>query len=295
METSSFSKHIQQLFLLLRWNKPSGRLILLIPAGWSLWMTPNSPPSARLVFLIIAGGLFTSGAGCIANDLWDRHIDKHVNRTKDRPLASGEIKPKTAVIILIVMLLLSLLIVIFLPVENKQLCLYLAIIALLPILIYPSAKRWFKYPQAFLAICWGFSVLIPWAASQSSLAGGVPLFGAWGATLMWTFGFDTVYAMADQEDDKKLGLHSSALSLKTNAKRTVANSYGLACILLASAALASKINWTFWPIFLLASCGMQREVFILNNDTPSRYSRHFENQVKLGSLLLLGLIIGRIS
>ena len=93
---------------LLRWNKPSGRLILLIPAGWSLWIAPSSPPSRALILLIMIGGLFVSWLGCIANDLWDRKIDSQVNRTKNRPLAKGNIRVMTALIVLILLLFLSL-------------------------------------------------------------------------------------------------------------------------------------------------------------------------------------------
>ena len=88
-------------FQLLRWNKPSGRLILLIPAGWSLWLTPTAPPSIFVFGIIILGGLFVSGAGCIANDIWDRKFDKKVIRTKERPLANGNVSLKTAWILLI--------------------------------------------------------------------------------------------------------------------------------------------------------------------------------------------------
>ena len=93
---------------LLRWNKPSGRLILLIPAGWSLWLTPDAPPSWSLVLMIVLGGLAVSGAGCIANDLWDRRIDRNVERTKQRPLAQGSLSVAQAVVVLIVLLIISL-------------------------------------------------------------------------------------------------------------------------------------------------------------------------------------------
>ncbi len=297
MKANSISKRLQQWFLLLRWNKPSGRLILLIPAGWSLWMTPSAPPPGELVLLIIAGGLFVSGAGCIANDLWDRRIDKKVTRTKGRPLAKGSIRVSTAWGLLFVMLLLSFLILISLPNESATLCLSIALLALPTILIYPSAKRWFAYPQAILAICWGFAVLIPWAASESSLAGGLPLLLCWSATLLWTFGFDTVYAMADQNDDKNIGLKSSVLTLKGKAKKVVAISYCAADIFLAIAAYFAGVSWIFWPIWTVATLGMQREVFILKEPcyTTSIFSRHFTNQVWLGSLLLLGLILSRIN
>ncbi len=277
---------------LLRWDKPSGRLILLIPAGWSLWLTPTSPPQIRLIALIAAGGLFVSGAGCIVNDLWDKEIDIKVARTVHRPLGSGRVHISTAFILLLIMLSLSLLVIFYLPTENRELCLKLALFTLPPVLIYPSAKRWFSYPQALLAICWGFAVLIPWAASEGNLSGGLPLFCCWGATLLWTFGFDTVYALSDREDDIKLSLNSSAISLGKNVFSTIRISYGTACFLLAIAGFSAGVNWKFWPIWILVSLGMQREVFSLKK-SQNQYGNHFKNQVLLGALILLGLIIGR--
>ncbi len=297
MEISTISKNLYQWFLLLRWNKPSGRLILLIPAGWSLWLTPSAPPSWRIVALIITGGLFASGAGCIANDLWDQKFDRQVTRTKDRPLARGTISAPTAFGLLFVMLLFSFLIVIALPTSSFTLCLGIALLALPIILIYPSAKRWFAYPQAILAICWGFAVLIPWAASESSLFGGIPILSCWGATVLWTFGFDTVYAMADSIDDKAIGLKSSVLTLGNNTKRIVTISYALTCFFLAIGAYVAGVTWVFWPLWVIATLGMQQEIRTINRSgfPISIFGRHFKNQVWLGGLLLLGLILGRMN
>ncbi len=296
MKNYLFTNKLQTLFNLLRWNKPTGRLILLIPAGWSLWLTPSSPPSVNLVSLIMLGGILVSASGCIANDLWDRRIDSQVHRTKDRPLAKGSIRVSTAVIILIFLLLLSLRIIFLLPLASQNICLKLAVIALFPIFLYPSSKRWFHYPQALLSICWGFSVLIPWAASESSLNGGVPLLTCWLASMMWTFGFDTVYAMADKADDRKLGLNSSALALGKNAYRVVSTCYAFTSILIAIGAFNKGIGAIFWPIWLLASISMQKEVFSLKvlQSEISASSRHFRNQVLLGGLILSALILGNL-
>ena len=92
---------LQAWLALLRWDKPSGRLILLIPAGWSLWLLPQAPPAAVLVGWIVLGGLAVSGAGCVANDLWDRRIDPLVERTRQRPLASGRIGVGGALVLLV--------------------------------------------------------------------------------------------------------------------------------------------------------------------------------------------------
>ena len=297
MTSRSASNSLRQWLELLRWHKPSGRLILLIPAGWSLWLIPNAPPTAELISLIAIGGLMVSGAGCIANDLWDRRIDRQVERTRQRPLAKGSIRIPTAVGLLLLLLLLSLLVVVSLPTASRGLCLGLAVLALPPILLYPSAKRLFAYPQAVLALCWGFAVLIPWAASQANLSGGWPLIGCWLATLMWTFGFDTVYAMADRRDDANLALKSSALSLGSNALKTVSLSYALACTVLATAAVSAGVGWAFWPFWLIASIGMQKETWALrgSNQPMTTYGQHFQHQVLLGAMLLIGLILGRIS
>ena len=283
-------------FQLLRWNKPSGRLILLIPAGWSLWLTPSAPPSLYLLGLIILGGLFVSGAGCIANDLWDRKFDKLVTRTKERPLANGKVSLRSAWFLLALLLFLSLLTVLQIPKESRDLCFQLASLSLPFILFYPSAKRWFKYPQLILSICWGFSVLIPWAANESSLAGGETLLFCWLATIFWTFGFDTVYAMADEIDDKLIGLNSSAISLGKKSIQTVSFCYFLTCLLLALAAFKANLGLTYWPFWLVSTLGMQREVLLLNERSPGIKTSglHFSNQVRIGSLLLLGMVLSKL-
>jgi 4-hydroxybenzoate polyprenyltransferase len=286
------------LLELLRWHKPSGRLILLIPAGWALWLTPQSPPASTLVGWIVLGGLAVSGAGCIANDLWDRRIDPLVERTRNRPLASGRVGPVTATALLLFCLLLALLVVLALPPTGRSSALVLAMAALPPVLLYPSAKRWFPLPQLVLALCWGFAVLIPWVAASGSLAGGWPLLLTWLATLSWTFGFDTVYAMSDREDDARLGVRSSALSLGAAAPFWVTACYGLTALLLAIAAqLRGIAGPLFWLPWLVATAGMVREALVLRRAglPRSSYAIHFGRQVQLGALLLLALILGTAS
>jgi 4-hydroxybenzoate polyprenyltransferase len=287
------------LLELLRWHKPSGRLILLIPAGWALWLQPLAPPEAPLVGWIVLGGLAVSGAGCVANDLWDRRIDPLVERTRERPLAAGRVGVPAALALLMACLVLALLVVLALPAGSRSLCLGLAVATLPPVLLYPAAKRVFPLPQLVLALCWGFAVLIPWAAATGSLQGGPaspwPLLLTWLATLLWTFGFDTVYAMSDREDDRRLGVRSSALTLGAQAPTAVALCYALAAGALAAAAALAGVGASFWLPWGLAAAGMQREAWDLRrNDLPrSVYGRHFGRQVQLGALLLFALVLGR--
>ena len=282
---------------LLRWNKPAGRLILLVPAGWSLWLAPDAPPPAALLLQILVGGLAVSGAGCVANDLWDQRIDRQVERTHQRPLASGSLNRSQAACVLIAMLVLALAVVLSLPAQGLLLCFQLALLALPPILLYPSAKRWFPFPQAVLAICWGFAVLIPWAAFTGSVSPSVPLISCWLATLCWTFSFDTVYAMADRPDDARLGLRSSALTLGRSAVKTVRAGYGLAAAALAVAAAAAQVGIIFWPFWLVATIGFWRSTQALraSEQQPAAiYARHFGRQVQIGTLLLVGLVLSRL-
>jgi 4-hydroxybenzoate polyprenyltransferase len=186
-------------------------------------------------------------------------------------------------------------VVLALPGSGRGPALALAVAALPPVLLYPSAKRWFALPQLVLALCWGFAVLIPWVAASGSLAGGWPLLLIWLATLCWTFGFDTVYAMSDREDDARLGVRSSALSLGAAAPLWVTACYGLTALLLAVAALLRGIAGPlFWLPWLIASGGMLREALVLRRAhlPRSTYGLHFSHQVQLGALLLLALILG---
>ncbi len=282
---------------LLRWHKPSGRLILLIPAGWALWLGPAVPPAPALVGWIVLGGLAVSGAGCVANDLWDRRIDPLVARTRDRPLADGRVGVAEALVLLVLCLSLALAALLALPPASRELCVALALATLPPVLLYPSAKRWFPYPQLVLAFCWGFAVLIPWAAAQGSLLGergGWPLLLTWLATLSWTFGFDTVYAMSDREDDRALGVRSSALSLGDAAPGVVAACYALTCGALALAVLLQgRADLLFWTPWTVATIGMQHQAALLRRPglPRSAYGCHFSFQVQLGALLLLAVIL----
>jgi len=293
---TTFSRVTSPWLALLRWNKPTGRLILLIPAGWSLWLAPDAPPSVELVMQMLVGGLAVSGAGCIANDLWDQRIDSEVERTKQRPLASGALNRKQATAGLVLMLALALGVVLSLS-SQMLLCLKLALLALPPILIYPSAKRWFPFPQAVLAICWGFAVLIPWAASTGSVTPSIALIGCWFSTVCWTFSFDTVYAMADRPDDGRLGLRSSALTLGSHAIRTVRAGYGLTAASLALAAASAEVGVLFWPFWVMATIGFWRSTQPLRaheQQPASVYARHFGRQVQIGTLLLIGLVLSRL-
>ena len=293
MIKKDLNSKINILFELLRWNKPTGRLILLIPAGWSLYLTPESNPSIYMLLKILIGGLLVSGLGCVANDIWDKRIDQKVLRTKNRPLAANKISTKTAYLILIFLIICSFFLTLSLPENGRLLSLSLAFLALPLILIYPSAKRWFKYPQLILSICWGFSVVIPWAANEGNINSIVLLF-CWLATIFWTFGFDTVYALADKKYDIQIGVNSSAVNLASNTKKTIQICYFLTSSFLAICAFINQLTFIFWPIWLITGFLMQKDIlkiFPESKQSIKKIGDHFKNQSIYGGLILLGFII----
>lgn len=193
---------------LLRWHKPAGRLILMLPALWATIAaakTQQQLPPLNLVIVMILGSLATSAAGCVINDLWDQDIDPQVERTKNRPLAERSLSIQVGIVILAVSGLCAFLLSTYLTPLSFGLC-----FAAVPVIaIYPACKRFFPVPQLVLSIAWGFAVLIPWSA----VTGGLDRYAweLWLAVIAWTMGFDTVYAMSDREDDRRVGVNSSAL------------------------------------------------------------------------------------
>jgi len=284
---------LNSFFELLRWDKPTGRLILLIPSGWSLYLTPGSNPDIEMLSKIIIGGLLVSGLGCVANDIWDKKIDQKVIRTQNRPLAANKLGLKTAYLILLFLILCSFFLTLSLPEEGRILSIALAFLALPIILIYPSSKRWFKYPQLILSICWGFAVLIPWAANQGNL-NSLVLLCCWLATIFWTFGFDTVYALADKKYDLEIGVNSSAVNLKNNTKITIQICYFLTSTFLGICGFLNQVNFIFWPILLITAFLMQKDilkVFPENKQSIKNIGNHFKNQSIYGAVILIAIII----
>jgi 4-hydroxybenzoate polyprenyltransferase len=275
---------------LLRWHKPAGRLILMIPALWAVFLAAAGKPPLPLVGVIILGTLATSGAGCVINDLWDRDIDPQVERTSDRPLASRALSVKTGVFILIIGLICAAILALYLNPLSYWLC-----VAAVPLIIgYPLAKRFFPIPQLVLAIAWGFAVLISWTAVTAQIDTATWLL--WGATVLWTLGFDTVYAMSDKEDDLKIGINSSAIFFGDRAPEAVGIFFAGTATLMAAEAIVSQLGAIFWPFWLVAAIGWTRQYLRLRDKNLPRvvYGEIFAQNVWLGFILLLGAILGAI-
>jgi 4-hydroxybenzoate polyprenyltransferase len=282
---------------LLRWDKPEGRLILMIPALWAVVLAAQGRPSWILIGVIVLGSLATSAAGCVANDLWDRDIDPQVERTKTRPLAARALSVKVGIGVMLAAFACAAGLALFLNWTTFLLC-----VAAVPVIgLYPAMKRVFPLPQLVLAIAWGFAVLISW--SMVTCAGepgfnlgclGQPTWLLWGATLLWTLGFDTVYAMSDREDDRRIGIKSSALFFGRYVTQAIGLFYLGTAAMLAQLGWVMRLGWPFWVSLGLASIGWLWQYWALNQPSipRSRYNWFFRQNVWLGGILLLGMIGG---
>lgn len=273
---------------LLRWDKPEGRLILMIPALWAVFLAAQGKPSLGLVTIIIAGSLATSAAGCVVNDLWDRNIDPQVQRTRTRPLADRSLTIRVGLVVAFIAFACAFGLSRFLNPLSFGLC-----VAAVPVIIcYPLAKRIFPVPQLVLAIAWGFSVLISWSAAVGNLTTGTWLL--WAATVLWTLGFDTIYAMPDRPDDRRLGINSSALFFGRYAEAAIAVFLVGTVICLGLLGYRLNLHFGYWTALGLSTYLWWRQIYRLRraNLVPSAYGQLFRQNVWIGLLLLLGMITG---
>ncbi len=273
---------------LLRWDKPAGRLILMIPALWAVVLASRGVPPLPLIGVIVLGTLATSAAGCIVNDLWDRDIDPQVQRTQNRPLAARSLSVKTGIVLAFVALLCAWGLSLYL----NPLSFWLCVAAVPVIIVYPLAKRVFPVPQLVLSIAWGFAVLISWTAVTASLE--PPTWYLWGAVVLWTLGFDTVYAMADREDDERIGVNSSARFFGRYAAIAVALFFAGTALLLALEGLSLSLGLGFWVALLGAIALWTLQFLQLNTEKPdpSLYGQIFRQNVWIGIGLLTGMLLG---
>jgi 4-hydroxybenzoate polyprenyltransferase len=280
---------LTEIVHLLRWHKPEGRLILMIPALWAVVLASQGTPPALLILVIIAGTIATSAAGCVVNDLWDHDIDPQVERTRTRPLAARTLTLKVGFVVAAISFACAFGLASYLNPLSFGLC-----VAAVPVIVlYPGAKRVFPVPQLVLSIAWGFAVLISWSAVTGSLELGSWLL--WGATVLWTLGFDTIYAMPDRSDDKRLGVNSSALFFGRYVERAIA------CFLTGTVALLTilgsvlHLHWGYWISLVIAALLWGRELWILRRSAhlPSKtYGQLFRENVWIGFIVLAGMVLG---
>jgi len=190
---------------LMRLNKPIGIYLLLWPTYWALFLSAKGWPDIDLLIIFTLGVLVMRSAGCVINDYADRNIDQNIARTKDRPLITGEVSPKAALRLFVFLLIIAFGLVLL----TNALTIQLSLIALALATLYPFTKRWTHLPQVVLGLAFGMSVPMAFSAQT----GSIPVSAGWIflATIVWTLIYDTFYAMADRDEDIKIGLKSTAI------------------------------------------------------------------------------------
>lgn len=196
------------LFLqLIRWDRPAGWLLLLWPTLSALWLASHGWPGWHLLAVFVLGTVLMRSAGCCVNDVADRNFDRHVKRTAQRPITSGALPARTALVWGAGLALLAFLLVL----TTNRLAVQWSVAALVIAVAYPFAKRCFSMPQAVLGLAFSVGILMAFAAVQSQ----IPQTAWWLllGNLFWVIAYDTQYAMVDRDDDRKIGLQTSALTL----------------------------------------------------------------------------------
>ena len=190
---------------LMRLNKPIGAYLLLWPTYWALFLSAKGWPDIDLLIIFTLGVLVMRSAGCVINDYADRNIDQNIARTKDRPLITGEVSSKSALRLFVFLLIIAFGLVLL----TNALTIKLSLIALALATLYPFTKRWTHLPQVVLGIAFGMSVPMAFSAQT----GSIPVSAGWIflATILWTLIYDTFYAMADRDEDIKIGVKSTAI------------------------------------------------------------------------------------
>ena len=217
--------------LLARLDRPIGAWLLFLPGLWSILLGGYAAglavwPAARLVALFAAGAVLTRGAGCVINDMWDRDLDRKVTRTAGRPLASGAIRMRGALVFLAVLAALALAILLQLNAE----AIGLGVRSLVLVILYPLAKRVTWWPQLMLGVTFGWGAPMGYAAATGRLDGVAGLLYL--AAICWILGYDTIYAHQDREDDALIGVRSTARLFGRHSRAFLAVCYAatVACL-----------------------------------------------------------------
>ena len=226
---------------LVRWNRPAGSYLLLWPTLSALWIAARGFPGLHLLLVFTLGTFLMRSAGCAVNDVADRDFDKHVKRTANRPVTSGAVSTKEALLLGAVLAMLAFALVL----TTNTATMAWSFVALAVSIFYPFTKRFFSVPQAVLGVAFSFGIPMAFAAVR----GEVPALAWWlfAGNLFWVLAYDTEYAMVDRDDDLKIGIQTSAITLGRFDVAAVMLSY--AAYLVIWAALGQQLGLR-WPYFV---------------------------------------------
>ncbi len=272
---------------LIRLRNQSGTWLLLLPSLWSLVLANEGRPPMWLLAVFALGAFVMRSLGVVFNDLADRDFDKHVARTRTRPLAAGHLVPKQALFVALGLALIAAALVSTL----NFFTMLLSPIALFLAAIYPFSKRWIQIPQGVLGIAFGWGAVMAWAASRGSI--DTPAWWLFAATACWAIAYDTIYALQDREDDRRIGVKSSALFFGEAVPVAVGVFLAGMLMCLVVAGQLSGLGMGYYLILALPAGIFVWQVRRLYRIVPPDVAfAMFRQHVYSGVMILVGIWIG---
>ncbi len=277
---------IKLYLLLMRLDRPIGIYLLLWPTLWALWIAAEGFPDLKILVIFVLGVVVMRSAGCAVNDFADRHIDAHVERTKNRPLASGKLSSKEALVLFGLMGLLAFVLVL----QLNAITIILSIGAIILAASYPFMKRFHSLPQVHLGIAFAWAVPM----AYSSVTGHLPTLVGWlvfVATILWTVAYDTMYALTDKPDDLKIGVKSTAILFGDHNRIIIAVFQALMIITMIFIGVLSQLGSAYYIALLVAVVFMVYQQYLLAQSETKNGLPAFLNNNWLGMVIFLGLVI----
>lgn len=275
--------------LLARLDRPIGVWLLVLPGFWGILLArAPAAPTLALVALFAAGGIAMRGAGCVVNDLWDRDIDRLVARTAGRPLASGALRPRQALIFLAALLAVGLAVLLQLNGRAQ----ILGVASLVLVGLYPLAKRVTWWPQLVMGFTFGYGAPMGYAAADGAYW---PAFAAlYAAAILWDLGFDTIYAHQDREDDALVGVRSTARLFAHRTPAFLAVCFAGQVAMLIAAGVFAGLSPLYDAALLLPAAMLARQVRRIDIDDPAACLRLFREHRDIGLAIAAAILLGRL-
>jgi 4-hydroxybenzoate polyprenyltransferase len=274
---------------LARLDRPIGTWLLLFPCWWGIALATPGWPSLWLMAVFAVGAIVMRGAGCTYNDIVDRDFDARVVRTADRPIPSGAVSVRQAIAFLLAQLLLG--VVILLSLSTTAIG--LGVLSLVLVFTYPLMKRVTWWPQFFLGLAFNWGALMGYAAVADAVL--TPSFVLYAAGILWTLGYDTIYAHQDKEDDALIGVKSSALRLGQRTRPALFVFYSGAAILIGAAGGLAGLGWPFFALLAAAAAQLLWQAADVKLDDPADCLAKFKSNRLAGWLVLAGIVAGQLA
>jgi 4-hydroxybenzoate polyprenyltransferase len=268
---------------LMRLDKPIGTLLLLWPTLWALWLASDGDPEGRIVWIFALGTLLMRSAGCVMNDLADWRYDAHVERTRNRPLATGTVSRREAWILASALTLAAFGLVLSL----NRLTVLLSFVALGLAATYPLTKRFLAIPQAYLGIAFGFGIPMGYAA----ILGTIPAEGGWLllVNIFWAVAYDTEYAMVDRDDDLHIGIKTAAITLGRYDVLAVMVCYGVMLTLLAGIGLQRGLGLVYYLGLAAGAAVMTHHYRLIRGRDREACFKAFNQNNWVGAIIFVGI------